>query len=604
MCGIAGIISRRRQPVSETALREMTAALGHRGPDGEGILFRPGVGLGHRRLSIIDPALGQQPMSNEDGTVWVTFNGEIYNHRALRTELEQLGHHFKTNCDTEVLVHGYEVWGKRVVEKCRGMFAFCVIDFRTGKGLLARDHFGIKPLYWRATGGPDGRLLFASELNALKVAGTRTGDPLRGNLFAVELFLRFQYIPSPTTIYQGVHKLGPAERIEFDLDGNVGEPEKYWHLRFEPDHKLDPSEWESALDEALRDSVAAHLRADVPLGVLLSGGVDSSLVALKMSRLLERPVKAFCIGFAEAEHSEVGHARTVARHCGIELETEIIGDDFWDQLPALVDHYGEPFGDSSAVPTWAVSRLARRSVPMVLSGDGGDEAFAGYDSYLAWMNPSVVDPLRRLRKFKSLTELTSVLWAAGRRGWRSPAAVALEWIRLVQYSTWSYRHSLWKPEYHDLIRRSDPLFAEAHDEAPRTEAAAYAQYMDYQTYLPGDVLTKVDVASMYHGLEVRTPLIDLNVIDVARRLPMRMRGCEDRPAGPLRRMGGKTTPQTIARAGVPEVFRPPIQNGFRDAEAPLVPTRPQRTADVGTGRFVWRVEITRLVRPEDDPPDN
>jgi asparagine synthase (glutamine-hydrolysing) len=562
MCGIAGIISRKGMPPDEAILQKMTDALAHRGPDGQGHFVRNGVGLGHRRLSIIDPALGQQPMCNEDGSVWVTFNGEIYNYQSLRGQLEKLGHRFKTHCDTEVLVHGYEQWGKALVEKCRGMFAFCVVDFGKRRGMLARDHFGIKPLYWRVTEGDEGRITFASELNAIKVAAKSLGEPLAGNLFAVELFFRYQYIPAPATIYEGVRKLGAAERVEFDLDGWVGEPERYWRLEFDPDFKTSESEWEERLNGALRESVNAHLRSDVPFGVLLSGGIDSSLVALNMSRLLARPVKAFSIGFSEAEFSEVEYAKIVADKCGIELVTQTIGDDFWDRLPGLVEHYGEPFGDSSAVPTWAVSRLARESVPMVLSGDGGDEAFGGYETYLGWMNPSVADPWKRLKKLKSATELRSLAWAVARRGWQSSWAVALEWIRLNQYSTWSFRHAIWNKEFHPLIARSDPLFARSHIEAPRTDAVAYAQYMDYQTYLPNDILTKVDVASMYHGLEVRTPLIDLNVVEVARRLPMKMRVRRGKEANRFGGWEGKLLPKRLLERDFPESFVRRSKKGF------------------------------------------
>jgi asparagine synthase (glutamine-hydrolysing) len=594
MCGIAGIISRADggdPRLTEEILRKMTDVLTHRGPDGQGHLVRDGVALGHRRLSIIDPALGQQPMCNEDGSVWVTFNGEIYNYQSLRHQLEQLGHRFKTHCDTEVLVHGYEQWGKALVERCRGMFAFCVVDFAKRSGMLARDHFGIKPLYWRVTGGPAGRITFASEINAIKIAAKDLGEPLTGNLFAVELFFRYQYIPAPTTIFNGVYKLGPAERVEFDLDGNVGEPERYWQLKFEPENEVSEAECEERLAAALKESVNAHLRSDVPFGVLLSGGIDSSLVALNMSRLLDRPVKAFSIGFAEAEFSEVEHAKTVADHCGIELVTQSIGDDFWSQLPSLVEHYGEPFGDSSAVPTWAVSRLARESVPMVLSGDGGDEAFAGYETYLGWMRPSIADPWRRLKKFKSATELRSVAWAVARRGWKSPMSVSLEWLRLNQYSTWTQRHALWKKEFHPLIAMPDPSYARSHRNAPRTDAVAYAQYMDYQTYLPSDILTKVDIASMYHGLEVRTPLIDLNVVDVARKLPMRMRVQRDKcvNAAEARFAGweGKLLPKKLLERDFSRsmVRRPkkgfalpknrwflPGQNGRRMLEEVVLPT--------------------------------
>jgi asparagine synthase (glutamine-hydrolysing) len=439
------------------------------------------------------------------------------------------------------------------------MFAFCIVDFSKRRGMLARDHFGIKPLYWRVS---EKRITFASELNTMKIGATLLGEELTGNLFALELFFRFQYIPAPNTIYNGVHKLGPAERVEFNLDGRVGQPERYWRLEFAPDYKMSDAEAEERLADALRDSVNAHLRSDVPFGVTLSGGVDSSLVALNMSRLLDRPVKAFAIGFAEADYSEVEYAGIVAKQCGIELQTQIIGDDFWDQLPGLVEHYGEPFGDSSAVPTWAVSRLARRSVPMVLSGDGGDEAFAGYESYLAWMNPKVVEPWQRLLKFKSATEMRSLGWAIARRGWNSSIAVSLEWIRLMQYSTWSFRHGLWKKEYHSLIAMPDPLFARSHREAPRTDAAAYAQYMDYQTYLPCDILTKVDVASMYHGLEVRTPLIDLNVVNVARTLPMKMRMRRGTQPNRFNGWEGKLLPKRLLERDFPRSLVRRPKKGF------------------------------------------
>ncbi len=537
----------------------MTDALAHRGPDGQGHLVRGSIALGHRRLSIIDPALGQQPMGNENDQVWVTFNGEIYNYQQLRAQLEQLGHRFKTHCDTEVLVHGFEQWGSGLVQKLRGMFAFCVIDFAAGKGLLACDHFGIKPIYYRIT---DRQLVFASELTAIKTAAQQLHEPLVGDLFAIERFLRFQYIPAPATIYRGVQKLAPAQLIEFDLDGRIASPTAYWRLRFAPDSKPSEREWEERLDAALTDSVNAHLRSDVPFGVLLSGGIDSSLVALKMARLLDQPVKAFTIGFTDAGHSEVPYAQTVAAHCDMPLETQTIGDDFWSDLPELVRHYGQPFGDSSIVPTWAVARLARQSVPMVLSGDGGDEALGGYDSYLGWMFPSIAQPWQRLLKFRSMTEVQSLAWAIARRGWQSSFAVALEWIRLIQYSTWSFRHALWKSEYHTLIARADPLFAQAHQQAPRTDALAYAQYMDYQTYLPCDILTKVDVASMFHGLEVRTPLIDLGVVDVARQIPLHLRVRRDGRAGRFGGWQGKLLPKRLLERELSREFVHRPKQGF------------------------------------------
>ena len=542
MCGIAGIIRWESNGYRQGEIERMTEAISHRGPDGVGFLRRDCVALGHRRLAIIDPETGQQPMANEDHTVWVVYNGEMYNFLDLREELERKGHSFKTRSDTEVVIHAYEEWGAECVNRFRGMFAFAIADFRKREVLLARDHFGIKPLYYRAGRG---YLAFASELPALR----RVDDeaPL-GNLEAVEFFLRLQYIPTPHTIYKDVFKLPPAKYLVVGFDGAVTGPTRYWDFRFEPKGGLSDTEWTELAESVLHDSVKAHLVSDVPFGVFLSGGLDSSLVALQMSRILEHPVEAFAIGFNERQYSELPYAEEAAKRCGIELHTEIVREDMLKILPDLVSHYGEPFGDSSAVPTWYLSRLARQHVPMVLSGDGGDEGFAGYDNYAGWVRAGSLESAGAALREGALRTAFSWLRRAGRQYVAQGTLNTLsQWQAINLYVPDQGRRDLWRKEFHDLIGRRCEVFEEADTRARDFGRLSYAQYLDYQTYLPCDILTKVDVASMYHGLEVRTPLIDLRVIELAANLPIKQRfrangGTEQTRKYVLKQILGKTFP--------------------------------------------------------------
>jgi asparagine synthase (glutamine-hydrolysing) len=517
MCGIAGIIRWSAPLLRAEEVERMTAAISHRGPDGVGFLKRDGVALGHRRLAIIDPECGHQPMANPDETVWIIYNGEMYNFMELRDELAQKGHRFETRSDTEVVIHAYQEWGPECVKRFRGMFAFALADFKHRKLLLARDHFGIKPLYYRL--GKD-YLAFGSELRAIREVDDVTPA---GNLEAVDLFLRFQYIPTPHTIYKDVFKLPPASFLVVDFAGQTTGPTRYWDFRFKPENGLSDRDWEDRAEAVIRDSVKAHLISDVPFGVFLSGGTDSSLVAWQMSRLLQQPVQAFAIGFNEKQFSEIPYAEEAAQRCGIDLRTEIVRDDMLQILPDLIAHYGEPFGDSSAVPTWYVSRLARAHVPMVLSGDGGDEGFAGYDNYSRWMDAS---PLEKARDAGREAPRAAFWWL------RKAAHEYLGQRTLNDLSQWQHfnspvpepeRRLLWRDEFQGLINRGDEVFQAAHEKAPRVSRLSYAQYLDYQTYLPCDILTKVDVASMYHGLEVRTPLIDQRVLELAASLPLTQR---------------------------------------------------------------------------------
>jgi asparagine synthase (glutamine-hydrolysing) len=517
MCGIAGII-RWSEPLRDGEIERMTKAIDHRGPDGVGFLRRDSVALGHRRLAIIDPETGQQPMPNQDETVWLSYNGEMYNFHELRDELEQKGHTFDTRSDTEVVIRAYEEWGPECVKRFRGMFAFALADFRQRKLLLARDHFGIKPLYYRVN---KDYFAFASELAALRKVDD---GPPAGNLDAVELFLRFQYIPTPHTIYQDVFKLPPASYMVVDFDGKLTGPTRYWDFSFQPQTGLTDNEWLERAETVIHDSVKAHLVSDVPFGVFLSGGIDSSLVASQMSRILKHPVQAFSIGFEEKQYSELPYAEQVAEQCGIELRTEIVREDTLKILPDLVAHYGEPFGDSSAIPTWYVSRLAREHVPMVLSGDGGDEGFAGYPTYEWWLSNS---PLKQARDSAHDLHLRAAFWYLRRAARQYLAQGTLnnvsEWQRLFLFMHEPERRTLWRDEFQGLVGRGCEVFEEADARARKLGRLSYAQYLDFQTYLPCDILTKVDVASMYHGLEVRTPLIDVRVLELAASLPVKQR---------------------------------------------------------------------------------
>ena len=457
MCGIAGIIEYNNAPVKNEVIERMTRALAHRGPDGEGFHLEKSIALGHRRLSIIDLELGKQPMCNEDSTVWITYNGELYNYRELRKDLLALGHSFKTNSDTEVIIHSYEQWGEACLEKFRGMFAFAIADMPARKVFLARDHFGIKPLYYRSSGRS---FAFASELAALKYA---VDEPLSGNLEALDLYLRYQYIPAPHTIYHNVFKLLPAHYMIVGFNGTVEKCERYWTPLFKKPFEAPRDEILERVEARIKESVNAHLVADVPFGVFLSGGIDSTLVAWKMSEILGKEVQAFSIGFDEKEYSELAYAEKAAKELGITLHTEIVSDGSLENLPELVDHYGESFGDCSIIPTWHVSRLARRSVPMVLSGDGGDEGFGGYDTYNYWMQS---DPWTRawqmIKGMHPRSALSDTKRALRYRGIFSKPLIRVdEWEEIMAFVQPYYRRKLWKKEYRYLLKKPCGLFTEA-----------------------------------------------------------------------------------------------------------------------------------------------
>jgi asparagine synthase (glutamine-hydrolysing) len=376
MCGIAGkVYAEADRPVREELLAAICAAMAHRGPDDQGIRVGAGVGLGMRRLQVIDLAGGHQPMTNEDGSLWLVFNGEIYNYRELRRRLEGAGHRFRTASDTETILHLYEDEGTACLRHLRGMFALALWDDRSRTLFLARDRLGKKPLYY-AEG--DGVLTFASELGALMTDPEidREVSPT-----AVDQYLSCLFVPQPLTIYRAVRKL-PAACYALYREG-VLRIERYWSVRYDEVHRRPPEELTEELDALLQEAVSLRLLADVPLGAFLSGGLDSSLVVALMQRASDRPVRTFSVGFEEASFSELEHARRVASLLGTEHREQVVRYDVQGLVPRLVRHFGEPFADSSAIPTYHLSRVARQEVIVALSGDGGDEVFGGYRRYQA-----------------------------------------------------------------------------------------------------------------------------------------------------------------------------------------------------------------------------
>src|ERR1043166_3812576 len=388
MCGITGIVRRDGAPVDRELLMRMNNAIHHRGPDEDGFYFSDGVGLAMRRLAIIDLKTGQQPIHNADRTAWIVFNGEIYNYRELRKQLEALGHTFYTDSDTEAIVHAYDQYGTACPKHLRGMFAFAIWDERNKSLFIARDRVGKKPLLYAQT---HDQLIFGSEFTALL---THPAISREVNYKAIHHYLSFISVPAPLTAYQSISKLEPGHWLLW-RDGEI-KLERYWQLDFS--HKIDINEQEAGerVSELLRDAVRVRLMSEVPLGAFLSGGIDSSAVVALMSQESSERIKTFSIGFDEQDFSELHHARRIAEHVGADHHEFIVRPDAVEVLPTLVEHYGEPYADSSAVPTYYVAKETRKRVTVALNGDGGDESFAGYERYVAM---GITEKYRRVPSF-------------------------------------------------------------------------------------------------------------------------------------------------------------------------------------------------------------
>jgi asparagine synthase (glutamine-hydrolysing) len=532
MCGIAGIVDLKRRPVERPLLERLCAQLAHRGPDDQGIYLNCSAGLGQRRLSIIDLGGGRQPMANEDGTVWVTFNGEIYNFQELRDRLEQRGHRFATRSDTEVLVHAYEEYGVSAVEHLRGMFAFAVWDQRHEQLFLARDRLGKKPLVYAEV---DGQFVFASELQALLL---HPGARKEVDLTALDDYLTYGYIPAPKTIFRHVFKLPPAHYLTLQLarEGAADRRlrvERYWQLAYGPKLELGEVEAAEGLAEVLTEAVRLRLIADVPLGALLSGGVDSSLVVALMSGLSAQPVKTFSIGFDEEEFNELPYARAVAQRFGTDHHELIVRPNAMEVLPTLVRHYGEPYADSSAVPSYYVAKLTRQHVKVALNGDGGDECFAGYERYLGslvadrylrlpWLlRRGVVEPITAL--IPDSLPRRSRLRQAKRFVRGAPRPLPERYLGWVSFLSPDQKGELYTSAFRAQLAGYEAEAwlqneLKASDGGDRLDTILG---VDVRSYLPYDLLVKMDIATMANSLEARSPFLDHRVMEFAARLPSR-----------------------------------------------------------------------------------
>lgn len=535
MCGISGIFDTTgKREIDRSMLLRMNDRQIHRGPDGSGYHFEPGLGFGHRRLSIIDLEGGVQPMFNEDESVVVTYNGEIYDFEQQMDELRAAGHTFRTRCDTEVIVHAWEEWGESCVERLQGMFAFAIWDRNRDTLFLARDRFGKKPLYY--TFLRDGQFAFASELKSLLVhpLADRTIDPT-----AVEDYMTFGYVPDPKSIFKNIHKLSPAHMLTLKRNQRNAVPREYWKVRFDVDPTLnDEEELSRELYRRLYDATKKRMIADVPLGAFLSGGVDSSAVVAAMSEISEEPVNTCSISFGDPAFNESAFAEQLAKERNTNHRTEQVeSDDFAlvDQIPAI---YDEPFADSSSIPTYRVCELARKYVTVALSGDGGDEVFAGYRRHRWHMNeekirsrlPAVV----RKKVFGSIGAIYPKMdWAP--RIFRAKST--LEAIARDSVDAYLHSVSILPNDLHGMLfsesfkselqgYSAKEIFRYHARKSDTDDQLSKIQYIDMKTYLPGDILTKVDRASMAHSLEVRVPLLDAEFASWACTIPssMKLRG--------------------------------------------------------------------------------
>ena len=536
MCGITGIFDTRgKRHIDRAVLTRMNESQHHRGPVEGGLHIEPGLGLGHRRLSIIDLATGQQPLYNEDQSVCIVFNGEIYNYQELIPELQSLGHVFHTRSDTEVIVHAWEAWGAECVKRFRGMFAFALWDRNCETLFLARDRLAVKPLFYALL--PDGTFLFGSELKSLLAHGglARDIDPL-----AVEEYFALGYVAEPRTIFHQARKLPPAHSLTIRRGQPAGEPKEYWDVRFTLNNPISAEDACDQLNEKLKESIRLRMIAEVPLGAFLSGGVDSSAVVALMAGLSNEPVNTCSIAFADPAFNEAEFAKTVAERYHTNHHVEMVESEDFDLIDTLACLYDEPYADSSAIPTYRVCELARKHVTVALSGDGGDETFGGYRRYRlhlmeermrSMLSPTIRQPLFRLlgRVYPKAD------WAP--RVFRAKTTFE----GMARSSVEAYFHSV------SILR--DPMREQLFSNKFKTELAGYSaqevfqyhagrvstddplaliQYLDLKTYLVGDINTKVDRASMAHALEVREPLMDHEIVEWLATLPssFKVRGQE------------------------------------------------------------------------------
>ena len=573
MCGICGVVSFQPEvPFDRPVLQRMNDSIRHRGPDDQGYYQDAQASLAMRRLSIIDLHTGQQPISNETGDVWVVYNGEIYNFKEVRSSLEQRGHVFKTQTDTEIIVHAYEEYGDDCVQHFNGMFAIALWDARKRRLFLARDRLGIKPLYYWAD---HTRLVFASELKALIL---HPDVPRQTNFAALDLFLTVEYVPAPHTIYEGIYKLLPGHILTVE-QGEI-KISQYWDVPYHPVGQND-AECTEALSSLIDESVRIRLISDVPLGAFLSGGIDSSTIVGYVSQHVSEPVQTFSIGFEDDTYDEVPYANAVAKHFGTNHRVEVLNPDIATLVEKLVPHLDEPFADTSIFPTYLVSQIASRSVKVVLSGDGGDELFAGYDTYMAeklnryygrlpgalrqrvfpkfadWLPPQ---PAKKglINKIKRMVE----------GGALDPSLQHTRWMIFLDSAG---KNSLYRADLRATLKDHLTVryFGSYFEKANQFGSLAQQQYVDIKTYLPDDILTKVDRMSMAVSLEARVPLLDHRIVEFAMNLPPHMKLNGSRTKSILRNAVRHLIPDLVLEKPK-QGFSIPMKHWLRSSLKPMM----------------------------------
>ncbi len=524
MCGICGKLNFDGSPVETRLIESMTSVLQHRGPDDYGVFLKDNIGLGHRRLSIIDLSeRGKQPMPNEDESIWVVFNGEVYNFPDLRKVLVSKGHQFRSNTDTETLIHLYEEYDINCLHYLRGMYAFAIWDDRRKRLFLARDRVGKKPLYYYKD---DKRFIFASEIKAILKDRQIERQP---DILAIHHYLTYQFVPSPFTAFKGIKKLPPAHYLLIQ-DGKVVVKD-YWNITY--NHKINEPKNViiDDLKEKLKEAVKIRLISDVPLGAFLSGGIDSSVIVFLMSRLMREPVKTFSVGFEDDQYNELPYARTIADKYGTDHREFILRPNAVEVLPKIVWHYNEPFADASAIPIYYISKVAKEYIKVVLNGDGGDELFAGYDRYLissianrleVIFRPFLAKVMFRLiRKIPQGIGRYNLIWILKRflQGYETPPE--------IRHSTWlcsfdnETKNRLYTDEFLHETKENNSLdlLRALFNNAEANSFLEKMLYSDFKMYLPDDLLTKVDVASMANSIEVRSPFLDHEFVEFMASVP-------------------------------------------------------------------------------------
>jgi asparagine synthase (glutamine-hydrolysing) len=575
----------------------MCTAIKHRGPDDDGFYFNHSVGLGMRRLAIIDLKSGQQPIHNRDRTAWIVFNGEIYNYRELRDKLEKLGHSFYTNSDTEAIVHAYDQYGADCPNHLRGMFAFAIWDERTGELFIARDRVGKKPLLYAQV---NGQLIFGSEFSALL---QHPDIPKDVDFEALNEYLSFMCVPAPRTAYQAIKKLEPGHSLRY-RKGEL-KIERYWQPDFSKKLEISEPEAGERTIEILRDAVKVRLMSEVPLGAFLSGGVDSSAVVALMAEASSTPVKTFSIGFEEQDFSELHHARRVAEHVGADHHEFIVRADALEVLPILVEHYGEPYADSSAIPTYYVARETRKHVTVALNGDGGDESFAGYERYAAMRLAERYHRIPAVLRESVVRQAIELLPASETK--RSRIRDVKRFIqaaslpKVERYLRWvsvfdsEAKQDLFTENFarqtggFSMASKLDPWFARANGSG----IVDASLLTDIMTYLPNDLLVKVDIATMANSLEARSPFLDHHVMEFAASLPekYKLRGLTTKYL--LKQMLRKLLPaENLDRRKMG--FGVPIGHWFRGQLQPFL--RETLLAEASLNRGLFRPEaVKRMV---------